>query len=134
MGFALHGLWPQLDGGDYPTQCSTVPLGEGDGERYRRAYADPSLIAHEWLKHGTCAGLPPAAYFALSVRALSWIRIPSVYGPGAVLTAADSGTLRAAFMSANPGLSPSAIRTIASRGLLTGVEICLTKAGAFRSC
>ena len=134
LGFALHGLWPQLNGGAYPTNCATVPLTQRDIEPYRDLYASRSLIAHEWRKHGTCSGLSPAAYFALAARDMRRVRIPVADGPAAVLRSADSDAVRSAFVAANPGLSLQEIATIAPRGVFAEVDICMTKTGAFRPC
>lgn len=134
LGFALHGLWPQLTGGDYPTNCSTATLSPGEIQRYQGLYADHSLIAHEWRKHGTCSGLAPAAYFGLTARDTHRVRIPAAYGPGAILRAADAKAVKLAFITANPGLSAGAVTTITTKGMLLEVDICLTKIGDFRSC
>ena len=133
-GFALHGLWPQLNGGDYPTDCGAATLSPSDTQRYQGLYADPSLIAHEWPKHGTCSGLAPAGYFALSARDVRRVRIPAAYGPNTVLTAADARAVKSAFMAANPGLSFDAMTTVTVKGVLTGVDVCMTKRGDFRPC
>jgi ribonuclease T2 len=134
LGFALHGLWPQLNDGAYPTDCGVVALTEGDIQGYRDLYASHSLISHEWRKHGTCSGLKPAAYFALASRDLRRIRIPLAYGRNVALGAADAGAVRAAFAGANPGLSLDGLKTISERGVMTEVDICLTKSGDFRPC
>ena len=134
LGFALHGLWPQLNGGDYPSDCDAAALTPSEIQRYRDLYADPSLIEHEWPKHGTCSGLQPARYFALSARDLRRVRIPAGYGSGAFLAATDTRSVRSAFLAANPGMPVGAMTTTSAKGMLTGVDICLAKNGDFRSC
>jgi ribonuclease T2 len=134
LGFALHGLWPQLNGGAYPTDCTAVPLSQGDIQNYRDLYASRSLITHEWRKHGTCSGLQPSAYFTLASRDLRRIRIPLADSPAADLTAADATAVKSAFVAANPGLPLQGITAVAERGVLTEIDICVTKAGAFRPC
>jgi ribonuclease T2 len=134
LGFALHGLWPQFNGGDYPTDCSAAGLTPSEIQRYSGLYATPSLIAHEWPKHGTCSGLQPAAYFALSARDMRRIRIPAAYGSSASLSAADANAVKSALIIANPGLPLFGMTVVASRGVLTEVDICLTKNGNFRPC
>src|SRR5437763_15696110 len=54
--FVLHGLWPQNRDGSYPQNCSSAP-GPADPSQYSELYPDPSLLRHEWAKHGTCSGL-----------------------------------------------------------------------------
>ena len=134
LGFALHGLWPQLNGGDYPTYCSTITLSADDITRYGGLYADPSLIAHEWPKHGTCSGLAPAAYFALSASDETQVKIPAAYSPGAVVTTMNASAVVAAFIAANQGLTSGGLRAVSVNGSITEVDICLTQSGAFRSC
>ena len=75
--FTIHGLWPERADGSWPQYC-----GRSDSwtpadlapllPRLRAAWpsfgasADPAAFwAHEWLRHGTCAGLPggPRAFF-----------------------------------------------------------------------
>jgi ribonuclease T2 len=134
LGFALHGLWPQLNGGAYPTDCQGVALTPEDMRRYGGLYPTASLAPHEWRKHGTCSGLAPAAYFALASRDLRRVRIPAEDGRGAVLKADDADAVKSAFMAANPGLPSQAIATVARGGVLIEIDICLTKTGAFRPC
>jgi len=134
LGFALHGLWPQLNGGDYPTACGGTTLTPSETLRYQGLYAAPSLIEHEWPKHGTCSGLSPETYFALSARDVRRVRIPAAFGPNALLTATNARAVKSAFMTANPGLPSDGITTVTDRGALTGVEICVTKTGSFRAC
>ncbi len=133
-GFALHGLWPQLKGGAYPTNCDAAPLSQSQTQRYRGLYASPSLIVHEWRKHGTCSGLQPAAYFALVSHDLHQVRVPAPYGGGAVLAAADAAAVKSGFIAANPGLSPAGVTTVMDQGVLTEIDICLSKAGDYRPC
>jgi ribonuclease T2 len=134
LGFALHGLWPQLEGGDYPSSCSNVALAPQDRAQFAGVYPDPSMIDHEWPKHGTCAGLAPADYFALSKRDESAVTIPAAYRSPRTLRSADARRVRAAFVAANPGLPAKGVNVVVAKGLVMEVEICLTKAGAFRSC
>lgn len=134
LTFALHGLWPQLEGGSYPTNCSHVALSAADRATYSRLYASESLIDHEWPKHGTCSGLAPADYFKLSGADVKRVVLPSAYGPHTVLKAKDIRAVKAAFIAANPDLPAAGFTAVATRGVLTEVDICLTKAGAFRPC
>jgi ribonuclease T2 len=133
-GFALHGLWPQLESGDYPTACDARPLMPTERDRFGRAYASPSMIDHEWRKHGTCSGLPAARYFALAAADEARVAIPRSLRAPRPLRAWEARSVREAFLAANPGLPDAGVKVTTARGMLTGVEICLTKAGAFRSC
>lgn len=134
LGFALHGLWPQLNDGDYPTDCDVVALTQSEVRDYRGLYASPSLIAHEWRKHGTCSGLQPPAYFALASSDLRRVRVPAGYGPGSMSRTTDAAAVKSAFIAANPRLSLDGVRTVLQRGRLTEIDICLTKTGNSRAC
>ena len=134
LTFALHGLWPQDNGGGYPTDCSKVALTPADIQTYQGVYADPSLIKHEWPKHGTCSGLAPAAYFTLSSADVQKVKLPDAYGPKTVIKPAQAKAVKAAFVAANPGLPADGINTVVVKGVVTEVDICMTKDGAFQAC
>ena len=133
-GFVLHGLWPQLEGGDYPSTCPGPALGADQARQWGAMYADPSLIAHEWPKHGTCSGLTPDAYFRLSSADVAAVAIPPAYRAATLLRKADAPAIASAFIAANPALSPDGLRVVTRNGIVTEVDICLTKGGAFRAC
>ena len=134
LGFALHGLWPQLNGGGYPSSCSDVALTAQDRAQFASVYPDPSMIDHEWPKHGTCSGLAPAGYFALSAADVKAVTIPSAYQSPRTLRSKDARRVKQAFLAANPGLPADGVRVTVAKGLVAGVEVCLTKQGAFHSC
>jgi ribonuclease T2 len=133
-GFVLHGLWPQLEGGDYPSNCTGPALSADQRQQWGPIYADPSLIDHEWPKHGTCSGLAPQAYFQLSSADVAAVTIPAAYRANAILRKTDIEAVTQAFLAANPGMAPAGIRVGTRNGTVTEVDICLTKAGAFRPC
>jgi ribonuclease T2 len=133
-GFVLHGLWPQLEGGSYPSNCQGPPLSADQERQWGPLYADPSLIEHEWPKHGTCSGLAPQAYFQLSARDVAAVTIPEAYRANAILRKNDIPSVISAFLAANPGMTPAGIRVNSRNGIVTEADICLTKTGAFRAC
>lgn len=62
--FTLHGLWPNLNNGNYPCTCTDAKFDvkkvssiEGDLNTYWPSLNGPSptFWAHEYEKHGTCA-------------------------------------------------------------------------------
>ena len=134
LGFAFHGFWPELAGGDYPSFCSRQPLTPAERAQFAGVYPDASMIGHEWPKHGTCSGLAPAGYFALSTQALNALTIPPAYRSPRALRANDARALKQAFLAANQGLPAGAVNVVVAKGLVMEVEICLTKQAAFRSC
>jgi ribonuclease T2 len=133
-GFVLHGLWPQMEGGDYPSNCNGPALSADLRRQWGPIYADPSLIDHEWPKHGTCSGLPANAYFRLSSADVAAATIPAAYRVNAILRKNDIPAITKAFIAANPGMSPQGLRVNTRNGTVTEIDICMTKEGAFRAC
>lgn len=133
-GFVLHGLWPQMEGGDYPSNCRGPSLSAQQRQQWGPIYADPSLINHEWPKHGTCSGLAPNAYFQLSSKDVAAVTIPAAYRANAILRKNDIPAITRAFLAANPGMTPAGIKVNSRNGTVTEVDICVTKAGAFKAC
>lgn len=134
VGFALHGLWPQFENQDYPTDCSQVELPPAAQQKYASIYASPALIVHEWPKHGTCSGLSPDAYFQLSAADVKKVVIPVTYQTPKPINAKAAKAAPAAFVAANPGLPKEGVVVGTGKGGLSEVRICFTKTGAFRSC
>lgn len=133
--FTLHGLWPQHETG-WPSDC---PAAAGDPTRAEtRAMADimgsGGLAWYEWKKHGRCAGLPPADYFALSRRAYETITIPPVFRTLRRDVTLPAGVVEDAFIEANPGLARSMITITCEAGRIEEARICLTKDLDFRPC
>lgn len=133
--FVVHGLWPQYERG-YPDSCPGVP------QRIDREIAvdmedimpSHGLVFHQWRKHGTCSGLEPEDYFALTRDAFEKITIPGAFATLNKRGKTSAATVEKAFRLANPGLSEKAMAVSCSRGALDEVRICLTKDLEFRSC
>lgn len=134
LGFALHGLWPELEGGDYPSDCSQTALTSAERRQFADVYPDASMLKHEWPKHGTCSGLAAADYFALAAKDEARVTIPDSLKSPKAPKSGKAASVRQAFIGANPGLSNDDINVITARGVVTEVDVCLTKDGAFRSC
>lgn len=133
-GFLLHGLWPQLNGGDWPSYCSRQVLPAAERKRSEAIYASPSLITHEWSKHGVCSGLKPAAYFDLTRADVAKVSFPAAYQTARKIAADEAAALHQALAAANPGMPPDGLKIVTDKGEITEVDVCLTKRGAFRSC
>jgi ribonuclease T2 len=137
LTFALHGLWPQ-DTNGYPSDCSQVALTADEQRTYAGVYASPSLIVHEWSKHGVCSGLAPAAYFGLAAADVKQVAIPKTYTGATKLPASDAASVKQAFIAANPGMTGNGVKVVTVKAGVTEVDICLTKAdakaGGFRGC
>jgi ribonuclease T2 len=134
LGFALHGLWPELEGGDYPSDCSQAALTSAERRRFADVYPDASMLEHEWPKHGACSGLSAADYFALATKFEGHVTIPASLQSPQTLKSSKAASVRHAFIAANPGMPNDGVNVITARGVVTEVDVCLTKAGAFRSC
>lgn len=135
LGFVLHGLWPQYDNG-YPEKCARDQLPGPVRGRYASLYPSEKLIGHEWKKHGTCSGLDPAAYFALSARLKEQLIIPRQFQQPAQPVRVSNAEFIAAFRAANPGLAPDAVLPFCAGGgrFLRELHACFDKTGRSRSC
>lgn len=135
LGFVLHGLWPQYAKG-YPQDCSTQPLSAQDRARYAPLYPAPTLIVHEWSKHGTCSGLAPAAYFELSSKLKSQLAIPAAYRQPAAPVRVSNADFVGAFMQANPAMPAGGVLPFCTGGgrFLSEIHACYDKDGKALSC
>lgn len=136
--FVLHGLWPQYNKG-YPESCRTprrpfVPQPLIDS--MLDIMPSPGLVIHEYRKHGTCSGLSPDAYYGLSRRLYSNIRIPDRYrNPFETQYVAPSALVRD-FIQANRNLTPDmiAVSCGGQGNRLKEIRICHTRDGKPTSC
>ncbi len=135
FGFTLHGLWPDGTGRAWPQYCSPAPI-LSKVEIRKNLCATPSaqLLQHEYAKHGTCMGVPPAQYFARATGLFARLRMPDMNAlsrrPN--LTAAQ---FAAAFARANRGIAPNMLRVTANRrGWLDEVWLCMNTRFAFTAC
>lgn len=138
FAFVVHGLWPQRGAG-WPEYCAAsarVP------ERVVAVMLDimpsPRLIQHQWTKHGTCTGLSPRIYFALTRRMRDAVAIPARYIAPARTIEVTPEQLVADFLASNRGLEPSHISVHCGNrrdlARLRELRICFSLAGAFRRC
>lgn len=125
-GFVVHGLWPQLNNGQWPSACSSEP-GLSNPSTMLDIMPDPRLIQHEWTTHGTCSGLNADQYFGVIRKAYDSIQIPSllVSPSGTVTRSADE--IKQMFTDANPGMTSDDIAVSCHNRYLSAVEFCLAK-------
>lgn len=135
FGFALHGLWPDGEGAQWPQYCAATDIVPPAVIRSTLC-STPSaqLIQHEWAKHGTCMGTTPKDYFAGSTGLYAKLRFPDMNSlarrPG--LTAGD---VAAAIAKANPGIGADMMRvTTNKQGWLDEIWFCLDKARRYARC
>jgi ribonuclease T2 len=135
-GFVVHGLWPDNSAGPDPQNCqSGVAIPAAALKLTDGVYPDEGLARYEYLKHGTCAGLDPQAYFS-AVKALrDGIVVPdALKAPSQRLTMAPS-ELAQAFIAANANLAAANMAIACRNGELVEVRICVSKdLTAFANC
>ncbi len=135
FGFITHGLWPQFEDG-WPSFCQS-PHGDSMptsiAETLLDIMPDSGLIEHQWNKHGTCSGLSPADYAAVTRQASERILVPPPFD-GATPARLDADSIEAAFQEANPGLLPDAIAIACPGGRFAEVRICLDTNLTPRAC
>jgi ribonuclease T2 len=134
--FVVHGLWPQFERG-YPLSCaSTMP--RNVPAALTNAQLDlmpsPRLVQHEWERHGRCSGLDQGKYFAAMRQMRARIVVPPAYARLDRPLRVTAREVRAAFVQANPGLSPEGLAVICDKSRLREVRVCFNKGGGLRKC
>ena len=136
--FVLHGLWPQYQRG-WPQDCRTarrpfVPQPLIDS--MLDIMPSQRLVIHEYRKHGTCSGLPPEGYFALSRRLFKSINIPQDFKNPFEQQSIAPRALADAFVRVNPGLKYENLGIVCGGqgNRLKEIRICFSKDGKLRPC
>lgn len=127
-GWILHGLWPQYDRG-YPSYCRHGH--RAPSRAMTGAMADVmgtgGLAWHQWKKHGTCSGLSPEAYYALSRQAYAQINRPEVFRKLDREVTLPAAVIEEAFLKANPTLDADGVTVTCKDRHIQEVRICLTR-------
>ena len=133
--FILHGLWPQFERG-YPQDCPSDAADPSNRllSRYEDLSGSRGLLAHQWRKHGRCAGVSAESYLEASRRAVEAVAIPPSLEAVARDLTIDAGVVEAAFVEANPGMARDGVTVKCRDGRLSEVRICLTRDLALRTC
>ncbi|HEY0836328.1 MAG TPA: ribonuclease T2 [Azospirillum sp.] len=134
-GFVVHGLWPQFEQGGYPRSCSAqraVPKAVVD--ETMPVMPSPSLIVHQWQKHGTCSGVDVVKYFATLRDAAGRVKIPDAVKTPRPDLSLPADKVQTLFTDANPGLTPDMVAVVCARRQVTEVRVCLDKDLKFRTC
>jgi len=92
------------------------------------------LARHQWRKHGRCAGLPPAAYFALAREAYAAVTRPDVFRRLGEDVRLPAAVVEEAWLEANPALKADMLTVTCREGYVQEVRICLTKGLVPRQC
>lgn len=135
FSFVVHGLWPQFERG-FPSQCQNPApwLDRSVINHTLDIMPSTGLIIHEWKQHGTCSGLSARAYFDTVRKARERVTVPAVYNDLSKPTMVSPGDVAAAFLKANPGLSPGGLMIACDSKRLSEVRVCMTKDFKFRDC
>jgi ribonuclease T2 len=131
--FVVHGLWPEFKNGSWPSNCSSErgpanPAAEAD------IMPDPSLVAHEWQKHGTCSGLGVDGYFALMRRVRKSIAVPNALLNLKQTQMMAPAEIKAEFVAANPSIKTEDMVIGCANNSLVQVQFCIAKDGGPTAC
>ena len=134
-GWTLHGLWPQYERG-WPSDCATTL--RDPSRRETAAMADimgsGGLAGYQWRKHGRCAGVDPAKYFALARRAYEQIVRPDVLRRIEAPIRLPAEVVEEAFLRDNRGLTDAGLTVTCKSGHVQEVRVCLTRDLKPRDC
>ncbi|MBW4564131.1 MAG: ribonuclease [Mojavia pulchra JT2-VF2] len=135
LGFVLHGLWPQHQKG-YPANCSTQKLPSQIKQQFPGLFPSDKLYNHEWEKHGTCSGLSPVQYLALSKHLKDSVIIPTAYNRPPKPFRTTIKDLKNTFVSANSTFTTDGIapQCSGSGRFLQEIFVCYTKDGKPGAC
>ncbi len=141
---ALHGLWPEPPGNVYCGIDQDLRAADEAGRwrdlppvdlsaatRAGLATVMPgtrsNLERHEWLKHGTCAGIPPEAYFAQALRLMQELNQSAVQRLLAARIGEDlsAAGLRAAFDQTFGAAAGTRVQLTCEDGLVTELRLHL---------
>ncbi|MEO6092923.1 MAG: ribonuclease T [Novosphingobium sp.] len=125
FGFVLHGLWPEARKRPPPQWCAATARPSAELLRRNLCMTPaPSLLAHEWAKHGSCMADSPERYWRVSGilwRSLRWPDVDRL----ARQPALTAGDFRQVFVEANPDWKPRQVGLFASdNGWLREVYLC----------
>lgn len=135
-GWMVHGLWPQHRGGSWPEYCATNERTPTRRETTEQAdiFGTQGAAWHQWNKHGRCTGLSAQGYYALTRRAMAGLQVPAIFdGIDRTLSVAPD-VIEAAFIEANPELTPDQMVVTCRRDALVELRLCLTRDLEPRTC
>ncbi len=124
FGFVVHGLWPESRNG-WPQYCATTArLSPTEARRNLCMAPSASLLARQWLKHGSCMSRQPETYFKVTRILWNSLRFPDMdrLSREKPLTA---GRIRGEIAAANAGIEPENIGVSLDRkGWLEEIHLC----------
>jgi len=136
IGWAVHGLWPQYAGGDWPEYCNTSERPPSRRETADEAdvFGTSGAAWYQWNKHGRCTGLSARNYYRLVRLAVDQIALPEVFGGISRELSVDPDVIEAAFIEANPALTHDMLVTSCPGGEMVELRICLSRELEPRLC
>jgi ribonuclease T2 len=133
-GFVVHGLWPQSEESSLDSCAAGGRLDRSIVDGMLDIMPSPSLIRHEWKRHGTCSGMPPTEYFAKVRAAHDRVHIPEEYQDPRRARYVDAKEVRREFSQANPDFEVGDFAVICRKGHLREVRVCLDRDLRPRTC
>ncbi|WP_296416940.1 ribonuclease T2 [Pseudooctadecabacter sp.] len=135
FGWVLHGLWPQYERG-WPADCRHTFRNPSRADTAAMAdiMGTSGLAWHQWNKHGSCSGLSPDDYFALSREAYGQVTRPQVFRRLTDPVTLPASLIEEAFMRDNAGLDADEITITCRSGRIQEARICLTRDLEPRRC
>ena len=133
--FTLHGLWPQYEKG-WPENCRTAKTWVPSEviAKMRDIMPSKNLVIHEYRAHGTCSGLDPERYFAVSRRLYERIAVPPEFKATAAALQLSASEIELDFLAANPWLKPEMISVTCRKGKLLDIRVCFGRDLEPRNC
>jgi ribonuclease T2 len=134
--FTLHGLWPQYQKG-WPENCPTATKIWVPSEviaKMRDIMPSKNLVIHEYRTHGTCSGLDPERYFAVSRQLYERIAVPPEFKATDAALQLSASEIERDFLAANLWLKPEMISITCRKGKLLDVRVCFGRDLAPRNC
>ncbi|MBM9593273.1 ribonuclease T2 [Roseitranquillus sediminis] len=134
-GWTLHGLWPQYEQG-WPSDC---PTGARDPSRDETAamadiMGSDGLAWYQWRKHGRCAGVDPADYFAAAREAWGNVVRPEVLRQLDEPVRLPASVVEEAFLRDNPDWTADMVTITCRDGLIQEARLCLSPDLKPRAC
>ena len=133
-GLALHGLWPDGVGKEWPQWCKPAALlAPATIAAHLDATPSAQQMQHEWAKHGTCmAGYTPERYFDRSEQLYRAIHMPDLRALS--YRSQTVASVKQAIADANPGLKAEMFKLTLDKGWLEEIWFCLDTKFARATC
>jgi ribonuclease T2 len=127
-GWILHGLWPQFHR-SWPSYCrtSTAPPSRQMTREMADIMGSSGLAWHQWKKHGTCSGLTPAQYFAVSREAYGRVKRPELLRKLDKSVTLPATLIEDAFLQVNQQLKPDMLTITCRDGHIQEARVCLSR-------